>query len=231
MLAAMFMATIPPLLFYFICHRKIISGITAARSRSKGEPVEPVAPRVMYCHATRRCAPPAIWRTGRAARRFPAHETEGQTAIVTGAGRGIGRATALAFARAGADVVCGADRRRDRGGGSRGAAGWPRGARRAHRRGRQVGRGDDGSADPGPDREGRHPGQQRRGGGTSPIPEITEELWDLNLAVTLKGVFLCTQAVFTHMCERGRGHIVNVSSLAGRHPGANYGAYVPPSSA
>ena len=29
MLAAMFMATIPPLLFYFIFHRKIISGITA----------------------------------------------------------------------------------------------------------------------------------------------------------------------------------------------------------
>ena len=38
-------------------------------------------------------------------------------------------------------------------------------------------------------------------------------------------MFLCTQAVFSHMCERGRGHILNVSSLAGRHPGANYGAY------
>ncbi|MDE0229150.1 MAG: SDR family NAD(P)-dependent oxidoreductase, partial [Spirochaetaceae bacterium] len=61
--------------------------------------------------------------------------------------------------------------------------------------------------------------------GTSPIPEITEELWDRNMAVNLKAVFLCTQAVFSHMCERGRGHILNVSSLAGRHPGANYGAY------
>ena len=61
--------------------------------------------------------------------------------------------------------------------------------------------------------------------GTSPIPKITEELWDLNLAVNLKGVFLCTQAVFSHMCEQGHGHILNVSSLAGRHPGARYGAY------
>ena len=54
--------------------------------------------------------------------------------------------------------------------------------------------------------------------GTSPIPNITEELWDRNIAVNLKAVFLCTQAVFGHMCERGRGHIVNVSSLAGRYP-------------
>ena len=27
------------------------------------------------------------------------------------------------------------------------------------------------------------------------------------------------------MCEQGHGHIVNVSSLAGKHPGAFYGAY------
>jgi 3-oxoacyl-[acyl-carrier protein] reductase len=30
-----------------------------------------------------------------------------------------------------------------------------------------------------------------------PIPEIREEDWDLSIAVNLKGVFLCTQAVFS----------------------------------
>ena len=59
----------------------------------------------------------------------------------------------------------------------------------------------------------------------NPIPLIREEDWDLNIAVNLKAVFLCTQAVFGHMCEQGHGHIVNVSSLAGKHPGARYGAY------
>ena len=48
---------------------------------------------------------------------------------------------------------------------------------------------------------------------------------DLNIAVNLKGVFLCTQAVFTHMRDRGSGHIVNVTSLADRKDGANFGAY------
>ena len=58
-----------------------------------------------------------------------------------------------------------------------------------------------------------------------PERTITEELWDLNIAVNLKGVFLCTQAVFTHMCDRRSGHIVNVTSLSDRYDGANYGAY------
>ena len=57
------------------------------------------------------------------------------------------------------------------------------------------------------------------------IPKIREEDWDLSIAVNLKGVFLCTQAVFSHMCDQGYGHIVNVSSLAGKHGNANFGAY------
>ena len=59
----------------------------------------------------------------------------------------------------------------------------------------------------------------------NPIPKIREEDWDLTIAVNLKGVFLCTQAVFSHMCSQGYGHIVNVSSAAGKHGGTNFGAY------
>ena len=59
----------------------------------------------------------------------------------------------------------------------------------------------------------------------NPITKILEEEWDLIMAINLKGVFLCTQAVFSHMCDRGGGHIVNVSSMAGKHGGANAGAY------
>jgi 3-oxoacyl-[acyl-carrier protein] reductase len=59
----------------------------------------------------------------------------------------------------------------------------------------------------------------------NPIPKIREEDWDLTIAVNLKGVFLCTQAVFSHMCNQGYGHIVNVSSRAGKLANANFGAY------
>lgn len=59
----------------------------------------------------------------------------------------------------------------------------------------------------------------------NPIERVLEEDWDRNIDVNLKGTFLCTQAVFSHMCARGSGHIVNVSSISGKngHPqGAAY---------
>jgi 3-oxoacyl-[acyl-carrier protein] reductase len=43
--------------------------------------------------------------------------------------------------------------------------------------------------------------------------EITEEEWDRVLAVNLKAYFLCARACHASMKERGRGHIVNISSI------------------
>jgi NAD(P)-dependent dehydrogenase (short-subunit alcohol dehydrogenase family) len=43
--------------------------------------------------------------------------------------------------------------------------------------------------------------------------EITEDEWDRVLAVNLKGYFLCARACYPSMKDRGRGHIVNVSSI------------------
>ena len=149
-----------------------------------------------------------------------------QTAIVTGAGRGIGRATALAFAHEGANVVLVARTNSE----------IEAVAEEIQKTGRKALAVPTDVANKSQVQSMVQKTLERFGkvdilvnnagvAGTSPIPKITEELWELNMAVNLKGVFLCTQAVFSHMREQGHGHIVNVSSLAGRHPGARYGAY------
>jgi len=49
----------------------------------------------------------------------------------------------------------------------------------------------------------------------APLLEMTEEDWDIVLAVDLKGVFNCTQAVLGHMIEQRYGKIINISSAQG----------------
>lgn len=44
---------------------------------------------------------------------------------------------------------------------------------------------------------------------------IDEATWDLNLAIVLKSVFLCTKALVPGMIERRRGAIVNIASVNG----------------
>lgn len=51
------------------------------------------------------------------------------------------------------------------------------------------------------------------------IDDLTEEDFDQTIAVNLKSVFLCTQAVLPHMREQGWGRIVNISSGAARGAG------------
>jgi 3-oxoacyl-[acyl-carrier protein] reductase len=46
-----------------------------------------------------------------------------------------------------------------------------------------------------------------------PWTEITEEEWDSVLAINLKGYFLCARACRESMAARGRGRIVNLSSI------------------
>jgi 3-oxoacyl-[acyl-carrier protein] reductase len=52
-----------------------------------------------------------------------------------------------------------------------------------------------------------------------PVEDLTEEDFDLTMAVNLKSVFLCTQAVLPGMRKRRWGRIVNVSSGAARGAG------------
>ena len=151
---------------------------------------------------------------------------KGQIAIVTGGGRGFGRAIALALAGEGADVVLAA----------RTVSEIDAVAEEIRKTGREAlavptdvsSKAEvQGMFKKAIERFGKVDILVNNAGvaGTSPIPDITEELWDRNIAVNLKGVFLCTQAVFTHMCDRGSGHIVNISSLAGRRAGPRFGAY------
>ena len=45
--------------------------------------------------------------------------------------------------------------------------------------------------------------------------KMTEEEWDMVIAVDLKGVFTCTKAAIVHMIKQKSGRIINVSSFAG----------------
>ena len=54
------------------------------------------------------------------------------------------------------------------------------------------------------------------GGHALPISEVSEEEWEQVLNVNLKSVFLCCRAVIPHMRKRKSGKIVNVASIAGK---------------
>lgn len=47
------------------------------------------------------------------------------------------------------------------------------------------------------------------------LPKMTEDQWDAVLNTHLKGTFNCTQAVVTHMIDRKYGKVINVVSRAG----------------
>ncbi len=45
--------------------------------------------------------------------------------------------------------------------------------------------------------------------------DITEEMWDMMFAVNVKGTYNCTQAVLPHMIHEKCGRIINISSMWG----------------
>jgi NAD(P)-dependent dehydrogenase (short-subunit alcohol dehydrogenase family) len=59
----------------------------------------------------------------------------------------------------------------------------------------------------------------------APFLEVTEADWDVVIDVNLKGHFLVGQAVARHMAGRGRGSIVNMSSVNGRLTIATIASY------
>ncbi len=58
-----------------------------------------------------------------------------------------------------------------------------------------------------------------------PAHETSVADWDRVMDTNLKGAFLCSRAVAPAMIARGRGHIINISSLAGKNAFAGGGVY------
>jgi NAD(P)-dependent dehydrogenase (short-subunit alcohol dehydrogenase family) len=62
---------------------------------------------------------------------------------------------------------------------------------------------------------------------TRPVPfaEIEVKKWDYTIAVNVRGPFLVTRAMLPIMMRQNYGSIINVSSMIGRAAYANFGAY------
>ncbi|MBD0327144.1 MAG: SDR family oxidoreductase [Pyrinomonadaceae bacterium] len=56
---------------------------------------------------------------------------------------------------------------------------------------------------------------------SAPLIKTSDELWQRLLAVNLTGTFLCTRAALPAMIERGWGRVINIASIAGK-TGAPY---------
>jgi 3-oxoacyl-[acyl-carrier protein] reductase len=57
------------------------------------------------------------------------------------------------------------------------------------------------------------------------FPQQSPELWERDLRVNLTGAFNCAQAVWPHLVERGWGRIVNMASVAGTLGGFGQASY------
>ncbi len=155
---------------------------------------------------------------------------EGKVAIVTGASQGIGRGIALKFAEEGADVVVNYRKNDDM---AQTVADKIRSlSRRALVVKADVSQSSDvnglvqqtldtfGNIDILVNNAGIFIGGE--------IAELKEEIWDRVMAVNLKGVFLCCQAVGKYMItNKVRGSIINIASISGRLPELNGNAYSP----
>lgn len=152
---------------------------------------------------------------------------EGRVALVTGAATGIGRATALALASAGARVAV-AHHRQDN---------------LAREVARQIV--EDGGLAMAFDADvtlSRQVDDMVRAAEASLGPldiavhcagviqeksflDTTDEDWDFVVGVDLKGVFTCCRSVLARMAPRGRGSVINVASELGFLGRAQYAPY------
>jgi 3-oxoacyl-[acyl-carrier protein] reductase len=152
-------------------------------------------------------------------------ELRGSVALVTGGGRGIGRAIALALAREGVDVtvVSRTAAELDRVMDEVDAAGARGLAFAGDLRDASVCRA---AVDAAVDRFGALQILVNNAGvGVfSNVADTDDEEWDAVLGTNLTGVFRMTRAALPHLARRG-GHVFMISSLAGSNPAAGMATY------
>ena len=144
-----------------------------------------------------------------------------RVALVTGGSRGIGRAVALALARAGADVAVNYRDRQPRAAEVVGAI--LAGGRRAMAVGADVAsrRAVDAMVKEVEARLGPVDVLVNNAGVATVrgLDDLTEDDFDSTMAINLKSAFLCISAVLPGMRARRWGRIVNISSIAARSGG------------
>ena len=142
---------------------------------------------------------------------------EGRTSIITGGGRGLGRAIALRFASEGASLVLS--------GTTEDAITATAKEIRANG-GRAIGIRADVAEESevealvaaALDEFGRIDILVNNAGiigPTAPVVQIERQEWDRTLAVNLTGAFLCVKHALPHMIERRSGRVLNITSVAG----------------
>ncbi len=150
----------------------------------------------------------------------------GKVAIITGAGRGIGHGIAVAFAEAGADIVCCA----------RTADQIEATAAQARTFGRKAlaMAGDvtdtqqvDRIVNRALEEFGRIDVLVNNAGGATfcPAMKTSERRWEAVIRLNLTAAFFFTKAVAAHMLERKSGSIINISSGDSRLPAPGMVAY------
>jgi 2-deoxy-D-gluconate 3-dehydrogenase len=152
---------------------------------------------------------------------LPSFRLDGQVAVVTGTGSGLGQAIAVGLAEAGADVVL--SELPDR------LALTDETVRLIEAQGREAlvlpldvrdldgPHGIRGFAEAAIDWRGQIDCLVNNAGVNLPQDalEVDEASWDAVLDIDLKGTFFCAQAFGRHMVERGSGSIINIASQNG----------------
>ncbi|HEY2964524.1 MAG TPA: SDR family NAD(P)-dependent oxidoreductase [Pyrinomonadaceae bacterium] len=137
-----------------------------------------------------------------------------KVALITGGGRGIGRAIALSFARAGAVVAVVARTReqiesvaQEIGGGAIALVCDVSNPQSVAEMFTEL-----------------HPDILVNNAGiaeSATLVQTTDELWHRHLAINLSGTFYCTRAALPAMLEKGWGRVINIASIAAK-TGAPY---------